>query len=240
MRIEQHLGFLQEELHKFNYDIEVFDEVYLIDKIIEYCATINREAINSNEGKSTLFSTVNKRLIVNQPTHKLNSGTVTVWSIPKLLTGVLWKNTNGLTVITSETGIGGISHMEIGETFMVGGSPNTSNAQIFVVGRSSLLNILTNKAARYSSTLLSYCIIDNEYLIIDNLIASSILEDGNDILFQCVLDDQRVNLDENEEVLQMELKCASDVKLHMLIKKDITSLISGGQDGSKDNRERSD
>jgi len=205
MRIEQHLGFLQEELHKFNYDIEVFDETYLIDKIIEYTATINREAIRTNEDYSSLFSFINVTAVDGG--HKLTSDKIKVFVIPKLLSGVLYKNTKGLVLI-----LDGIYH---------------------TIGRNTILNLLTGDHSRYSKDTYAYA-VDSNRLFIRNLNLASGFGTDDSIILEAILDDQRALLGTSDNVLQMELKVASDAKMHMLIKKDILTLISQGQDGNKD------
>ena len=142
MRIEQHLGFLQEELHKYNYDIEVFDETYLIDKLIEYAATINREAIKANEDYASLFSYIDISHMSVDVNHKLHSNDIKVFTIPKLLSGVLYKNTNGLTLL-----LGGI---------------------YYSVGRNTVLNLLTANYSRYSKESYGYA-VDSNRLYIRNL-----------------------------------------------------------------------
>lgn len=204
MRIEQHLGLLQEELHKYNYEIEVFDQTYLIDKVIEYAATINREAIKAHEDHSSLFSLIDMDNMSIDANHKLSSENIVALIIPKLLSGVLYKNTNGLTLL-----IEGVFHN---------------------VGRNTILNLLTGEFSRYSSDSYGYA-IEGSNLLIKNIGTLGI---NDNIILEAILDDQRALCGTDAEILAMDLKVASDAKLHMLINKEIVTLISEGQNGNTD------
>lgn len=209
MTLAQALGLLEEELHKFSYEIEVFDREYLLDKIIEFTSTINREAIRSNQGHSELYSLIN--INEEDSTHELNDGRDNrVFKVHELLSGVNDKETSSLQLVRSNIRL--------------------------IVGRASYLSYMTKDHARYSKGITSYTVLGKDRILITKCPSDFNLSNIDDELYlRAVLADQRDLYATELQKLNMELKVASEVKLHTLIKKDILILLS---DGNTDSNER--
>jgi hypothetical protein len=137
----------------------------------------------------------------------LNIGNNSVFDIPELLSGVMYRNTNGLTLV--------LQH------------------KTYEVGRTSIPAILTAGDSRYSKDDFGYAIISNNQILIKG-VANILFGDVNNMVLRAVLADQRDVLPSGSTFLQQELKVASDAKLQLLIAKNITSMI-GDKDGNKDN-----
>lgn len=57
MKVEQYIGQLEEELVKYQYTLDVFDKMYLVDKLFMLTETINREHVNRMGYVSSIHST---------------------------------------------------------------------------------------------------------------------------------------------------------------------------------------
>lgn len=229
MKVANYIGFLQEEVHKYDYSLEVLDDEYLLEKIFYWAQTINREAIKANEGVETLYSHIQITDVDNDHIYK-NENRI-VFKTPTLLQGVYNRETKGLVAV--------------------------HQGKEYIIGRGTIGTLFSNKYSRYSSNEIEYALAGNDRLVLINTPGStplqgiSWMEIGNTFIvggsptgntvklyLNAILADQRQLLNEGDDVYQMELKVASAGKLQMLARQEIFSSLGIKEDGNKDSNQR--
>jgi hypothetical protein len=208
MRIEQHIGLLEEEIHKYNYSIDLFTKKYLIDKVIEFTETINREAVKANERVEGLYSEIeipgdDSRFVIDD----LGFGELT---FPKVLEGVGQRDIIGIAffVIVKLDGT-------------VTSSTPTQASRLSVTAYDTI------SAMEHGFAPIVCCMPSNGLLRVKG-IPDSFANANNFIRLRLFLADQRDALDAGytqADELEMPMKVASSFKLQMLLKKDIFSSL---------------
>jgi len=217
MTIRQHIGMLEEELNKFSISIDVFSRKYLIDKIIEYTETINREAIRANEKVDLLYSEFNipsTDILDGQDTPPLT------WKGHILFPRIL-DTANGKEIMEITFGDYKASRVSLAAFNTLSG-PNYRNKNIVVT-------IVSNGLMRAINVPVDFFELGQGDVPLHSLTLRAIWEDQRSLLSSGHT---------QEDELNMDLKVASSVKLQMLIKKDIFSSIGVKEDGNSDNKER--
>lgn len=226
MKVEQYIGQLEEELVKYQWTLDPFDRLYLIDKLFMLTETINREHVNKLGYVSMLHSTfVLTPTSLSDRLSRINDSGVLYnynLTIPGLLTAL---NDNVVReVIASDGEEAYYLNYILPEEF------DTKEDNFWTISTKSfaVVDDTTLRIGRFSSSFLSG--IGSH--VDDSISVRAIFKDQRELLTDPTM----------EDIMNIDLKVASTYRLMILFKKDIFTTIGIAQekedDGSRDNREQ--
>lgn len=228
MKVREYIGQLEEELVKYQYNLDIFDRLYLVDKLFMLTETINREHVNRLGYLSMIHSVF--RIEASEEALERISGDDDgkPWinyyvTIPALLTGL---NDNVLREVTVRHS-GQLYHLNyiIPEEF----DTKEDNEWTSITKSFGVVDDVTIKIGRFSHSFMIHTLPLQAH---DSITIRGIFKDQRDLLPSGY---------SMEDVLNIDLKVASTYRLMILFKKDVFTTIGLGQekeDDSGDNQEQ--